>query len=649
MDKTTPTTKPRRPDRDANSSSREAKRRARARAQLATLEEHVRGYEKARLKAARALRTIRNDELYAHPHTAHRTFELYVENTYDFTVRNAQHLIRFADRADEFVAAGTVPPVTSAQIRALGRLPEADRIPTWVRLVAEHGSAAAITAPMIDACGPATDSGPGKAVAQDERTRAEPATTPLQLDSAAMLSDTTDDGPVTALAPDAGTGPSSSTVDWPTDALKALRQVPKAHRNAVATEVNTFADEVEGGEVEAWMVEETADGYGAAVLEDGLDASAESGASVDAVVSEESAAGTVDSPILSLDILPEPGLVHPRKFKCSTLFLGTDERTPLLVSLPRDVVPVSLAADVRPDAKTIVVELGELERRGGPVRKGVLDLTEIRAAALAVGIVTLIQSTNEHVDWARRTVNPVTGCQHACRITFCYAAGIARRLFAQAFLPTLHPARLDAFGKTPLAKVAGLSDEAAWRERSVFVVSMGDLFGKWIPRWYRQAVLNEIRLNPGWFCFLLTKDPSELAGLDFPPNCAVGLTITDDEDTTREAQQRRYRKYAEALSRVEGAAILWLSIEPFRGEIYDLQPFFDAGVTMVAIGGQSRTVLAPLKAGEKLIVVPAMQPEIRWVEQVRAQCYRAGIEPFEKENLTVKPKHIPWPTGRPGA
>ena len=57
---------------------------------------------------------------------------------------------------------------------------------------------------------------------------------------------------------------------------------------------------------------------------------------------------------------------------------------------------------------------------------------------------------------------------------------------------------------------------------------------------------------------------------------------------------------------------------------------------MVAVGGQSRTVFCK-----------AEQPDIRWVESVRHQVRRAGLSLFEKENLTVHAKEIPFPAGRP--
>jgi len=70
----------------------------------------------------------------------------------------------------------------------------------------------------------------------------------------------------------------------------------------------------------------------------------------------------------------------------------------------------------------------------------------------------------------------------------------------------------------------------------------------------------------------------------------------------------------------------------------DLSPFFDAGVQLLAMGGQSPTSFSP-----------AMQPELQWVDNVRQQVRAAGIHLFEKENLTVRPKEIPFPEDVPPA
>ena len=94
--------------------------------------------------------------------------------------------------------------------------------------------------------------------------------------------------------------------------------------------------------------------------------------------------------------------------------------------------------------------------------------------------------TNDAVDWARWTWNPVTGCLHGC--AYCYARELAYRdSYASAypikFAPLFHPERLD----DPVNTKPGT---ATPQDGRVFVCSMADLFGEWVPQDWIDAVFN---------------------------------------------------------------------------------------------------------------------------------------------------------------
>lgn len=159
------------------------------------------------------------------------------------------------------------------------------------------------------------------------------------------------------------------------------------------------------------------------------------------------------------------------------------------------------------------------------------------------------------IDWADATWNPVTGCLHGCE--YCYARGIARRFgghfkeyisepgkFAEIkvkeepelihvldepfemrsggdingvfvifstegkkypypfdFDPTFHRYRLDI--------------PVRWqRPRNIFVCSMADLFGAWVPDEWIIEVLAACRRAPQHRYLFLTKNPDRYDNLE---------------------------------------------------------------------------------------------------------------------------------------
>mgnify|MGYP004612202249 CR=1 FL=1 len=129
--------------------------------------------------------------------------------------------------------------------------------------------------------------------------------------------------------------------------------------------------------------------------------------------------------------------------------------------------------------------------------------------------------TNAMVDWAWYTWNPVTGCWHKC--DYCYARDIANRFFTDVkFEPTFHPYRLAAPVNTPVPPEASIDIRA----KNVFVCSMADLFGAWVPEEWIMAVFQQVIANPQWNFLFLTKFPQRLQEIcdklgGFPDNAWV--------------------------------------------------------------------------------------------------------------------------------
>jgi protein gp37 len=231
--------------------------------------------------------------------------------------------------------------------------------------------------------------------------------------------------------------------------------------------------------------------------------------------------------------------------------------------------------------------------------------------------------TNEQVSWAAWTYNPVTGCEHNCR--FCYSREMAHKpgyedAYPIKFEPLFHHERLDAPANTPFPRDAPITSP----ERRVFVVSMGDLFGKWTGDWPDQ-VLASCNRSPQWEYMFLTKFPLGYVGRDFPPNAWVGTSVCEQEPYVKRAE--------EAFRQIKNVRVRWLSCEPLLGPL----KFTDLSIfDWVVIGSQSAT-LQPDGTDEsgkpKFKWVPEVPPEMEWIISLIAQAREARCRIFLKPNL----------------
>jgi protein gp37 len=221
------------------------------------------------------------------------------------------------------------------------------------------------------------------------------------------------------------------------------------------------------------------------------------------------------------------------------------------------------------------------------------------------------QGDNENIEWALWSWNPVTGCRHNC--PYCYARDIANRFYEQKFEPALWPGRLAAPRNTPFpeAKIAALAagDPRRLGLKNVFTCSMADLFGRWVPSEWIEAVLAEVRAAPQWTFLFLTKFPARLAEFSFPANTWVGTTVDC---------QARVANAEKAFRKVK-AGVKWLSVEPM------IEPlrFSDLGAFQwLVLGGSSRSSQTP-----------EWHPPAEWVVALTKAADRAGVPVYQKSNL----------------
>ena len=183
----------------------------------------------------------------------------------------------------------------------------------------------------------------------------------------------------------------------------------------------------------------------------------------------------------------------------------------------------------------------------------------------------VMNRVNENIEWAAWSWNPVTGCLHNC--DYCYARDIANRFYPQGFEPTYHPERLTAPDNTRMTKPRWANDIGY---RGVFVCSMADLFGKWVPDEWIVAVLDSIKRNKQWTFLLLTKFPQRLVEFVYPPNTWIGTSVD---------RQHAVHRAETAFQKID-ATVKWLSCEPMLERLtFNSLDMFD----WVVMGGASKS------------------------------------------------------------
>ncbi len=234
--------------------------------------------------------------------------------------------------------------------------------------------------------------------------------------------------------------------------------------------------------------------------------------------------------------------------------------------------------------------------------------------------ITFNESKGQGVSWAAWTFNPITGCLHGCR--YCYAREIAENgrfatAFPAGFTPVFHPERLVAPANTRIP--VKHRDDPQWSR--VFVGSMADMYGRWVPDEWLSAVHESLCGNPQWQYILLTKFPARYLTVDLPERAWVGTSI----DT-----QKRVRIAQDTFAQLPAGIVKWLSLEPLLEplEIPDLSMF-----DWIVIGAQTATN----QPGGR---VQSFAPPFDWVARIVAAAREAGCRVHLKPNLlgAVGPK-----------
>lgn len=562
---------------------------------------------KYKLRLGRHLRDLLEKRLFRGD--GETTWEEFVPAMFDFGPDYAYKLINLARVNDTLAEAGEAPLATESHARAVAPIKDPGLLLAAVRR----------------ARGMADDEGK-RAVADHFKAARE------EVDPGSVPSwETVGENVVADVVPCA------EVAAWPygDDARARFQKIPAVDQEAVR---DALAFASLGEEVTAETVEEAAQVAAAERVENGGRPGRPGvvGVAVGIVALNRKRLEDASREIqIDIDYVPELGEElggeRLQGEACETWDAGGRKTPPLLVVILTGLCPDALL-DAHPGARGIaeqkaelIVEISELEAFGGPVENGVLNIAAVRRAARESGIRKTFNKTGALVGWANYSTNPLTGCTHNCQRQFCYASDVALRFYPQAFVPTIHPARLDAFANTPLPDPERTSPLAPGWARTVFLGSMGDLFNHSFPDWWIQAVLDEIKSHPDWTVFVLTKMGPRLGDFEFPANAAIGVTVTRQKDV---------RAAAKGLERVRGGAFKWVSLEPFLDRV-DVEQLLSAGATLFAVGGRSRTRWS----GE-------FQPDPAWVRDVVKAIYARDAHFYSKDNLDWR-GHIPFPGREP--
>lgn len=241
------------------------------------------------------------------------------------------------------------------------------------------------------------------------------------------------------------------------------------------------------------------------------------------------------------------------------------------------------------------------------------------------------------IEWCDSTWNPVTGCCHECE--YCYARKIAKRFGGASETDyegdciwrtdaegTLHdldyPVDATDMGlkKTPYPFKFDptfhryrLKQPKGWKKpQNIFVCSMGDLFGEWVPDEWIDEVFKGCEEAPQHNYLFLTKNPGRYIMLEktgklpHRGNMWFGSTVTGPHDF--------YLWMRDVL------AHWFLSVEPIHAPLGKMN--VDAEKPeWVIIGAESGNRIG------KII------PQKAWIYELTRECDKYGIPVFMKNSL----------------
>ena len=235
------------------------------------------------------------------------------------------------------------------------------------------------------------------------------------------------------------------------------------------------------------------------------------------------------------------------------------------------------------------------------------------------------------IEWTRvwgrdgYTWNPTAGCYHGCTwrmpdgsITECYAKTIAEKfhhVYDHGF--EHHYWRPHKLGDPAKVK----------KPAGVFVGSMADLFGHWVPTQQIDNVIGAMESNPQHVFQTLSKFPNRIKNFNpYPNNVWVGVSLPAGKLMSKTGASKALGKYLGHMTKIE-SPIRFMSIEPL---------WFDVAETLkewLQYGGYNTLPMEWAIIGAASKGRAVYQPEKVWVDKLLDLLDMHQIPVFFKGNL----------------
>lgn len=245
------------------------------------------------------------------------------------------------------------------------------------------------------------------------------------------------------------------------------------------------------------------------------------------------------------------------------------------------------------------------------------------------------------IDWCDFSWNPITGCLHKC--DYCYARKQAQRFcgdirlnkgtgqikqyidddMTSAVCYTMEKPFKNAEGKTvgfpvgfaPILHEYRLQQPAEKKKpANIFVCSMADLFGEWVPESWIERVFEACEAAPWHNYLFLTKNPQRYCDLA----------------NKKKLPQRDNFWYGTTVTQ-KGAAIFGGSIR--YNTFISIEPLLESLDTGIGSFSSTRWIIIGAETGQRRGKV---KPEREWIENIVETARLTGASVLLKDSDTMR-------------